>query len=132
MELGNEYYTTVKNYGTGLAPYFMALGWWVGGLVAGFVFTPLNSRLILSGGNPVMVAFANFMPMAVFAIIQATYGLRVTEAEEDAGLDIVEHGMYGYPEQFIPASELVGSGLPGSPTHASSVLSTATPVSSQA
>ena len=47
--------------------------------------------------------------------------MRVSEAEEDAGLDIVEHGMYGYPEQFIPASELVGSGLPGSPTHASSV-----------
>ena len=60
--------------------------------------------------------------LIVFAIIKATYGLRVSEAEEDAGLDIVEHGMYGYPEQFIPASELVGSGLPGSPTHASSVL----------
>ena len=72
VELVNEYYTTVKNYGTGFAPYFMALGLWVGGLVAGFVFKPLNSRLILSGGNPVMVAFANFMPMAVFAIIQAT------------------------------------------------------------
>ncbi|WP_139653659.1 YhgE/Pip domain-containing protein [Raoultibacter phocaeensis] len=72
VELANEYYTTVKNYGTGFAPYFMALGLWVGGLVAGFVFKPLNSRLILSGGNPVMVAFANFMPMAIFALIQAT------------------------------------------------------------
>lgn len=72
VELASEYYTTVKNYGTGFAPYFMALGLWVGGLVAGFVFKPLNQRLILSGGNPVMVAFANFMPMAVFAIIQAT------------------------------------------------------------
>lgn len=72
VELVNEYYTTVKNYGTGFAPYFMALGLWVGGLVAGFVFKPLNSRLILSGGNPVMVAFSNFMPMALFAIIQAT------------------------------------------------------------
>lgn len=72
VELVNSYYTTVKNYGTGFAPYFMALGLWVGGLVAGFVFKPLNSRLILSGGNPVMVAFANFIPMAVFAVIQAT------------------------------------------------------------
>ena len=26
--------------------------------------------------------------------------------DEEAGLDIVEHGMYGYPEQFIPQSEL--------------------------
>jgi Amt family ammonium transporter len=32
----------------------------------------------------------------------------VSEPEEDAGLDISEHGMYGYPEQFIPAPELVG------------------------
>ena len=30
------------------------------------------------------------------------------EEDEDAGLDISEHGMYGYPEQFIPAAELVG------------------------
>ena len=30
--------------------------------------------------------------------------------EEEAGLDISEHGMYGYPEQFIPAPELVGYG----------------------
>jgi Amt family ammonium transporter len=61
--------------------------------------------------------------LITFAIIKATYGMRVTAAEEDAGLDIVEHGMYGYPEQFIPSSELVGSGLPGSPSHASIALS---------
>lgn len=72
VELVDEYYTTVKNYGTGFAPYFMALGLWVGGLVAGFVFKPLNKRLIISGGNPVMVAFSNYLPMAVFALIQAT------------------------------------------------------------
>lgn len=72
VELVNEYYTTVKNYGTGFAPYFMALGLWVGSLVAGFVFKPLNNRLIMSGGNPVMVAFANYLPMAFFSLIQAT------------------------------------------------------------
>ena len=72
VELVNEYYTTVKNYGTGFAPYFMALGLWVGGLVAGFVFKPLNGRLIMSGGNPVMVAFSNFIPVAFFSLIQAT------------------------------------------------------------
>ena len=31
---------------------------------------------------------------------------------EEAGLDIAEHGMYGYPEQFIPAPELVGFSAP--------------------
>lgn len=46
----------------------------------------------------------------VFFLIKKTIGLRVTEEEERAGLDISEHGMYGYPEQFIPESELVGPG----------------------
>ena len=72
VELANDFYTTVKNYGTGFAPYFMALGLWVGGLVAGFVFKPLNGRLILAGANPVTAAFANFLPWALFALIQAT------------------------------------------------------------
>lgn len=72
VELSNEYYTKVKNYGTGFAPYFMALGIWVGTLVAGFVFKPLAGRLVLSGANPLTVAFANYAPMAAFAVIQAT------------------------------------------------------------
>jgi Amt family ammonium transporter len=45
-----------------------------------------------------------------FLIIKATVGLRVSDEAEDAGLDIAEHGMYGYPEQFIPAPELEGYG----------------------
>jgi Amt family ammonium transporter len=48
---------------------------------------------------------------AVFALIKATIGLRVTEEQEEAGLDISEHGMYGYPEQFIPQPEY-STGLP--------------------
>ena len=47
-----------------------------------------------------------------FWVIKKTIGLRVTEEQEDAGLDIVEHGMYGYPEQFIPAPE-IGAGSTG-------------------
>ncbi len=49
---------------------------------------------------------------AVFFLIKKTIGLRVTAEEEDAGLDISETGMYGYPEQFIPPSELIDPGLP--------------------
>jgi ammonium transporter, Amt family len=60
----------------------------------------------------VVVVFTGVFTVSyiVFAIIKATYGLRVTEEEEDAGLDISEHGMYGYPEQFIPPAELIGYG----------------------
>jgi Amt family ammonium transporter len=50
------------------------------------------------------------LSLITFAAIKATIGLRVSATEEEAGLDISEHGMYGYPEQFIPAPELVGFG----------------------
>jgi ammonium transporter, Amt family len=50
--------------------------------------------------------------LATFAAIKATVGLRVSEEEEEAGLDISSHGMYGYPEQFIPQPEY-STGLPG-------------------
>ena len=57
------------------------------------------------------------MSFATFWLIKKTYGLRVTEEEEDAGLDISEHGMYGYPEQFIPQPEYPG-GAPAGPVAA--------------
>jgi ammonium transporter, Amt family len=47
--------------------------------------------------------------MLVFYLIKQTYGLRVSAEEERRGLDIVEHGMWGYPEQFMP--------VPGSEYH---------------
>ncbi len=60
------------------------------------------------------VAFACVFAVsyATFALIKATIGLRVTPEQEESGLDISEHGMYGYPEQFIPQPEY-STGLPG-------------------
>lgn len=49
--------------------------------------------------------------IVTFAIIKRTIGLRVDDAEEEAGLDISSHGMYGYPEQFIPQPEY-STGIP--------------------
>ena len=54
-------------------------------------------------------AFVFAASFATFYVIKKVYGLRVTESEEDAGLDISEHGMYGYPEQFIPQPEYPGA-----------------------
>jgi Amt family ammonium transporter len=52
-------------------------------------------------GVVAVFAFVFASSLLTFAVIRATIGMRVSEAEEEAGLDIVEHGMYGYPEQFI-------------------------------
>jgi Amt family ammonium transporter len=70
-------------------------------------------------GVAAVFAFVFVVSWAVFGLIKATYGLRVSAEEEDAGLDISEHGMYGYPEQFIPAPELIGVGPVQSPVGAS-------------
>lgn len=60
-----------------------------------------------------------------FFLINKTLGMRVTADEELAGLDISEHGMYGYPEQFIPEAELVGFGVT-QPLTAQSVVASST------
>ncbi|HEU5105986.1 MAG TPA: ammonium transporter [Solirubrobacterales bacterium] len=67
----------------------------------------------------VLVAFACVFVASyvIFFLIKKTIGLRVTAEEEDAGLDISEHGMYGYPEQFIPQPEYsTGAQLGGTST----------------
>ena len=59
----------------------------------------------------IVAAFATVFAVSylVFYAIKATHGLRVSEEDERRGLDIVEHGMWGYPEQFMP--------VPGSEYH---------------
>jgi ammonium transporter, Amt family len=52
----------------------------------------------------VAIAFVTVfcLSFAVFWVIKRTIGLRVGVAEEMEGLDISEHGMWGYPESFMP------------------------------
>ncbi|HYH53743.1 MAG TPA: ammonium transporter [Solirubrobacterales bacterium] len=71
-----------------------------------------------------VVVFA--ISIATFAAIKATIGLRVPAEEEDAGLDISSHGMYGYPEQFIPQPEY-STGLPSTVSHGASPVATPAP-----
>ncbi len=81
----------------------------------GLLYTGSVTQLVAQvAGFTVAFSFVFAMSYATFFVISKTYGLRVTEEEEDAGLDISEHGMYGYPEAFIPPAELIGYG--GGPT----------------
>ncbi len=52
----------------------------------------------------VVAAFATVFALSygLFWIIKKTVGLRVSAGEEMEGLDISEHGMWGYPESFMP------------------------------
>ena len=78
-----------------------------GGLIYSGSFKQLIAQAV---AVTVAFTFVFIMSFVTFWVIKKTYGLRVTAEEENAGLDISEHGMYGYPEQFIPAPELVGLG----------------------
>ncbi|MBA3263785.1 MAG: ammonium transporter [Thermoleophilaceae bacterium] len=82
-----------------------------GGLVYSGHFTQLAAQAV---GVLVAFTFVFALSYLTFAAMKATIGLRVSDEDEEAGLDIIEHGMYGYPEQFIPQSE-IGSGIPGRP-----------------
>ena len=76
---------------------------------AGLIYTGSFHQLFTQAlGIVTVFAFVFALSYATFAAIKATIGLRVSPEEEEAGLDISEHGMYGYPEQFIPAPELIG------------------------
>jgi Amt family ammonium transporter len=69
----------------------------------GLVYSGSFHQLAVQGLG-VAAAFASVFTVSfvVFFVIKATYGLRVSPDEERYGLDIVEHGMWGYPEQFMP------------------------------
>jgi Amt family ammonium transporter len=80
-------------------------GFGEGGLLYTGSFQQLGTQAL---GVVVVFAFVFSLSFLTFWLIKKTYGLRVTAEEEEAGLDISEHGMYGYPEQFIPVPELIG------------------------
>ena len=73
-----------------------------GGLFYSGTFTQLGYQAL---GIVVAFSFVFVASFGTFWLIKKVYGLRVSEDQEDAGLDISEHGMYGYPEQFIPQEE---------------------------
>jgi ammonium transporter, Amt family len=73
------------------------------GLVYNGSFEQLGVQAVGVAAAFVMVFTLSYV---TFAVIKATIGIRVSQEEEEAGLDIASHGMYGYPEQFIPQSEM--------------------------
>jgi Amt family ammonium transporter len=46
-------------------------------------------------------------------VLKKTIGIRVDEEDETAGLDVSEHGMWGYPEFYIPVPGGYGTGSHG-------------------
>ncbi|TMG05075.1 MAG: ammonium transporter [Chloroflexi bacterium] len=70
-----------------------------GGLFYTGSFHQLGAQAIAVGASFVTVFVLSY---GLFWIIKKTVGLRVSAGEEMEGLDISEHGMWGYPESFMP------------------------------
>lgn len=68
------------------------------GLLVGGNAEQLGWQLI---GFGAIFGFTFVAAGAAFWLISVTVGLRASQQVELRGLDITEHGMYGYPEQFI-------------------------------
>ncbi len=87
------------------------------GLVYGGGFSQLGWQAV---GLVAIAAFAFAAAAVVFLLIKVTMGLRAPEKDELAGLDISEHGMFGYPERFI---EVVGAEPEEPVSHVGSTIS---------
>jgi Amt family ammonium transporter len=81
----------------------------------GLVYGNVEQLGVQAVGVAAAFALVFILSLATFAAIKAVFGLRVEDEDEYAGLDISEHGMYGYPEQFIPQPELEGYGAAPTP-----------------
>ncbi|UQZ82801.1 Ammonium transporter NrgA [Paenibacillus konkukensis] len=60
--------------------------------------------------------FVLVLSFIILSLIKAMIGLRVTEEEEIIGLDLSEHGTYGYPEQMKKAAQSSGTSSGGAQT----------------
>jgi Amt family ammonium transporter len=72
-------------------------GFWSQGLLYGGGADQLVSQVI---GVAAILAWVSVTALIMFGVIKATVGLRVSEEEELAGLDVLEHGAPGYGEGF--------------------------------
>jgi Amt family ammonium transporter len=95
-------------------------GFWKQGLFYGGGADQLVSQVI---GLASIAAWVSVTAIILFALIRATVGLRVSEAEELAGLDVEEHGSPGYGEGFgsFVATHTAAEG-PGAPAPAREMI----------
>jgi Amt family ammonium transporter len=70
-----------------------------GGLLYGGGLGQLGTQAL---GLVTVGAFTFTASFLVLWVMKATFGIRVEEEVETAGLDVSEHGMWGYPEFYIP------------------------------
>ncbi len=87
IEQAAERVNGVDNYGTALAPYFMALALWVGAMAIYLLLRPFSDRAIASTAGSARIALAGLAPGVALAAVQAV--LLVTVVEGIVGINPV-------------------------------------------
>ena len=69
----------------------------------GLVYTHSFNQLGVQATGIIVVGVFTFtLSFLSLWIMKVTFGIRVDEEDETLGLDVSEHGMWGYPEFYIP------------------------------
>ena len=77
-----------------------------GGLFYGGGFHQLGTQAL---GLAAVGAFTFTVSFLILLLFKVTFGIRTEPEVEQAGLDVSEHGMWGYPEFYIPVPGGYGS-----------------------
>jgi Amt family ammonium transporter len=94
--------------GTILIPVFAASETGIVILGDGWAFGGVNQLLLQIAGVAVIGTWTVLASMVAFGVADAVFGLRVSDEEEEMGLDQGEHGVSVYPE-FAPDTNMGGS-----------------------
>ncbi len=74
-----ESITSVANYGTSIAPYYLGLGLWLGCLLATLVLRPINEKRFRTSDSTPRLVLAGYLPLAGIAIVQVVSALAIVQ-----------------------------------------------------
>jgi len=72
VALKQNTHNVADTFGTGFAPFFSGLALFIGALVCWMLMTPLQSRPVVSGLNPLRTALVSYLPALIVGALQAT------------------------------------------------------------
>lgn len=108
--------STAGTYGSGLAPFFLALALWVGGYVLFLLVKPLSTRALASRTSPWSVALGGWLAAAALGVAQAVllflvavFGLGVHAAHPWAVLGLMVFASLSYIALLHALNALFGS-----------------------
>ncbi len=72
VDLKQNTLNEADTFGTGFAPFFSGLALFIGAVLCWMLLTPLQSRAVVSGLNPLRTALASYIPALLVGMLQAT------------------------------------------------------------